>query len=199
VQSATTVGSTAVSEPAAVTAAPPSSAPGNGGESEPTPAVPDSANEIIGSFNAAKGWSVGTDLRFGVLWVRYPWPKCYTHTFSTGGKARGAFYTDCAWDDQNLAFFQLNFKNRSVDSILLSRLNVTLSTRDGRELKPVDVGAVNKFLSKPKNLRWLSQWNAWVAFDNSTGDIHPASMSYRVGDETLVQTFDGFEGIVGPR
>jgi hypothetical protein len=198
-RSAATVSSTPTSESPTAAAAPASSPAESDGESEPAPVVPDSTNEIVGSFNAANGWSVGTKLRFGVLWLRYPWPKCHTHTFSTGGKPRGAFYTDCAWDDQDLAFFQLNFKNRSVDSILLSRLNVTLRTRDGRELKPVDVGAVNKFLSKPKTLRWLSQWSAWVAFDNSAGDIHPASMSYKLGDETLTQTFDGSEAVVGPR
>jgi hypothetical protein len=163
------------------------------------PTVPDSTSDVLGTFNAAHGWSHGTDLRFGVLWIRYPWPKCYTHTFSTGGTPRGAFYSDCAWDDNDLALFLVNFKNRSANSITLSRLNLTLRTTDGRVLTPIDVGTLRKFFSSSHVLGWRSQWTAWVAFDNSGGEIHPISMSYQLGGETLTQLFEGSESVVGPR
>jgi hypothetical protein len=161
--------------------------------------VRDTSRKIVGSFNAANGWSTGSELRFGVLWVRYPWPKCYTHTFSIGGARRGAFYTACAWDNKDIAYFLLNFKNRATHTVRLSRLNVTLHTVDGRELTPLDVGPVKKFLSKPKTLPWHSQWDAWVAFDNSAGNVHPASITYSIGDEILVQPFKGVEGVVSPK
>jgi hypothetical protein len=163
------------------------------------PTVPDSSSEVFGTFNAPNGWTFGSDLRFGVLWIRYPWPKCYTHALSTGGKPRGAFYSDCAWDDYDLAFFRVNFKNRSGHSIRLTRFNLMLHTSDGRNLTPVDVGATNKFLSKPRTLSWNSQWTGWVAFDNSGVEVHPISMSYQLGDETLTQVFEGSESVVGPR
>ena len=175
-----------------------------GSSSEPV-SPPAEASEVVASFNAKNGWSVGERLRFGVLWGEFPDNLCRAHTFDWKGHTRAAYYSECPdWEvkGDDVLFFIASLENRTNEAIRFNLRDFILISRDGRSFGPINVRSIAKqpsrFLPERGIIPPHGKLSGLLTFDGRVLGMVADRVSYVDDDQTLTQVIHGTHHIVEP-
>lgn len=166
---------------------------------------PDAVPEVVSSFNAPNGWSIGDRIRFAVFWEPFPVTRCSSHTFEWHGHTRAAYYSDCRdWEAEgdDVLFFNVALKNRTNEAIAFNLRDFILISRDGRSFGPINVRSKAKH--PPKFLPELGiipphgKLVGLLTFDGRVQSMVAERVSYVDDDQTLTQVIHGSHHIVEP-
>ena len=159
---------------------------------------PEPPAEVSRLFSVQK-WAQGESLWLGVGDLPLEDADCVVHAFTVGGRARGAYQTDCrSWETTNggydIVIFHVAISNRSDTAVHFNLRDFLLVSRENSaSYPPVNVRAEAEHppLFLPERGIIAPRSNLVGFTFDGRATIVPARISYVSRDQVLTIRFDG--------
>lgn len=163
------------------------------------PPSPQPPAEVSRLFSVQK-WARGESLWLGVGDIPRVDGDCFVHSFTVGGRTRGAYQSDCrSWETTDggydIVLFYVALKNPTGRPINFNLRNFLLVSRQNRaSYPPVNVRSEAEhpplFLPEIGIIAPRSNLVGYLTFDGRA-EIVPQRLSYIAAHQVLTMRFDG--------